>query len=154
VKFARAIAATSVAGAALGLVPAAAASASTASQPQPAAGARPSAAPVAINTCGSGSAPAVRPREFGLSCDSSEVLVRLRWTRWTAKGASGHGADSLNDCKPDCAQGKFHNYPVHVNFWGLTAVKGHSGEKRYTHYSLTYTKKVPYGLSRKRSGKL
>lgn len=142
--------AVSVAGAALGLVPAATASASTAAHDGPAA----ARTPVVINTCGSGSAPAIRPRQFGLSCDSSEVLIRLRWTRWTVKGASGHGADSLNDCTPDCAQGKFHNYPVHVNFWGLATAKGHPGEHRYTHYSLTYTKKVPSGLSRHRSGKL
>lgn len=153
-KFARTIAAASVAGAALGLVPLAAASAATAGQPAAVPVAAKAAKPVVINTCGSGGPAFTRPRDFGLSCDGSDSLIRLRWARWALRGASGHGAEALNDCLPDCANGKFRFYPVHVNFWGTAPVAGHPGEVRYTHYTLRYTEKVPSGLTRRRTGTL
>lgn len=151
-NFARTIAAASVAGAALGLIPAAAASAGTAAQTGPAP--KSGAAPVVTVDCGGQGLATryVRPRELTLSCDSSDALIRLRWTKWNAHGASGHGAEAINDCTPDCAQGKFHDYPVHVNFWGLADVKRHPGEHRYTHYTLTYSKAIPAGYGRTRTG--
>lgn len=121
--------------------------------PAPAPAPAAAVAPVVMNGCSSSGPAYTRPYNFALSCDSSDLLVRLTWKRWTTKGASGHGYEGLNDCLPDCAQGKYRIYPVHVNFWGLAPVSGHPGERRYTGYSLTYTKTVPRGLNRHRTGR-
>jgi hypothetical protein len=81
----------------------------------------------------------VRPGTFSLACgDYNDALVRVSWTSWTPRLASGYGTETLNDCVPDCADGKFRNYPVDVVFWGSATVKGHPAEHRYTYYTLVY----------------
>jgi hypothetical protein len=37
---------------------------------------------------------------------------RLRWTQWTRRQATGHGAVWLDNCFPTCAAGTFHPYKV------------------------------------------
>ncbi|HEX6452785.1 MAG TPA: hypothetical protein VF060_25420 [Trebonia sp.] len=82
---------------------------------------------------------AVRPGTFTLACgDGNDALVRMTWTSWTPRLASGYGTETLNDCLPNCAEGKFRNYPVNVVFWGSAAVKGNPAEHRYTYYTLIY----------------
>lgn len=161
-SFARTMAAVSVTGTALGLgflsMASAPASAATAGGTATAATAvastipitisnpAPAVAPVVVSSCGTGSGPAyTRPHQFDLSCDGSDSLLRLRWTSWAATGASGHGEEGINDCTPDCANGKFRYYPVHVDLRGTAPVKGHPGEVRYTHYTLRYAHGGPDG---------
>jgi hypothetical protein len=80
-----------------------------------------------------------RPGTFTLACgDGNDALVRMTWTNWTPRLANGHGTETLNDCIPNCAEGKFRNYPVDVVFGGSAAVKGHPAEHRYTYYTLIY----------------
>jgi hypothetical protein len=82
---------------------------------------------------------AVRPGTFTLACaDGNDALARMAWTSWTPRLASGYGTETLNDCVPNCAEGKFRDYPVDVVFWGSAAVKGHPAEHRYTYYTLVY----------------
>ena len=82
---------------------------------------------------------AVRPGTFTLACaDGNDALVRMAWTSWTPGRASGHGTETLNGCVPNCAEGKFRNYPVDVVFRGSAAVQGHPAEHRYAHYTLIY----------------
>lgn len=84
------------------------------------------------------------PRTFVLACgDGTESLDGLTWTTWQPGQASGSGTDSINDCTPTCAQGKYHDYPVLVDFTGSAAVYGHPGLRRYTSYTLVYTGKRP-----------
>jgi len=81
----------------------------------------------------------VRPRNFTLTCaDGNDALVRMAWTSWTPRLASGYGTETLNDCIPNCAEGKFRNYPVDVVFWDSAAVKGNPAEHRYVYYTLIY----------------
>ncbi|RZS86863.1 hypothetical protein EV189_2279 [Motilibacter rhizosphaerae] len=61
---------------------------------------------------------ALRPHTLWLSCDSTWELKGLRWTRWTATGATGTGTESVNDCKPDCADGSWRSYPVRLALSG------------------------------------
>lgn len=42
---------------------------------------------------------------------------RIRWQKWTARVATGSGFNQINDCKPYCAAGKFHRYPVRIEMW-------------------------------------
>lgn len=114
-----------------------------------------STVPVLATTCGDGHAPgSIRPRDYFLSCDSSDWLSQLRWSAWTSKEASAAGTEWLNDCEPDCADGHYTGYPVRVTVSGLAPALGNPGRERYVRYSLTYLRAVPPGLSRHRTGRL
>jgi hypothetical protein len=68
----------------------------------------------------------VRPAQIIYTGDGSGILGgfdggrgegfgHLRWTRWTTGSAFGHGADWINDCRPDCADGTFTAHAATVN---------------------------------------
>jgi len=40
------------------------------------------------------------------------LLTHADWNRWGRRSAGGTGTFVVNDCKPDCASGHFHRYPV------------------------------------------
>jgi hypothetical protein len=86
----------------------------------------------------------VKPGIISLACaDDGAGLERLHWTSWTPELASAYGTEWANDCKPNCAQGHIHNYPVLVELWGSATVKGHPAERRFTEATLTYPKGRP-----------
>lgn len=86
----------------------------------------------------------VKPGIISLACaDDNDALTQLHWTSWTPQLASGSGTERANDCKPDCAQGHIHHYPVLAMLWGSAAVTGHPGELRYTKATLSYPKGRP-----------
>jgi hypothetical protein len=83
--------------------------------------------------------PVTRPGTYVLACaDANDALVKMTWTSWTPKLASGYGTERLNLCQPNCAEGKFRDYPVLAAFWGTATINGHPGEQRYTTYTLIY----------------
>ncbi len=56
-----------------------------------------------------------KPRRIVVSCgDGGLYLANLHWRRWTRGSANATGSYVLNDCKPDCAEGHFHSYPVKI----------------------------------------
>lgn len=56
-----------------------------------------------------------RPSEIIVACgDGNARVVRLRWSQWTSARALGVGTWQQNDCKPYCAAGTFHDYPVRL----------------------------------------
>src|SRR5690242_2629326 len=58
---------------------------------------------------------AVKPRSIIITCaDANFVLTGLKWSHWRRTSAAGAGSAKINDCKPSCAQGHFHTYPVSV----------------------------------------
>jgi len=58
-------------------------------------------------------APEVRPSEVTLTCaDGGLVVSHLHWAGWGGSFAAGEGLLAANDCKPDCAEGGYHFYPV------------------------------------------
>lgn len=86
----------------------------------------------------------VRPGTISLACaDNGIGLAHLHWTGWTPELASAYGLSWENDCKPNCALGHIHYYPVVVMLWGSAAVRGHPGERRYTEATFSYTKGRP-----------
>jgi hypothetical protein len=86
----------------------------------------------------------VRPGTIVLACaDDGMGLTHLHWTSWTPELASAYGTEWQNDCKPNCAEGHFHYYPVLVMLWGTATVKGHPGERRYTEATLSYPRGRP-----------
>lgn len=61
-------------------------------------------------------APAYRPVDLLIACaDGNARVAKLRWTTWTAQRATGTGSWEENDCKPFCAEGTFHDYPVRLD---------------------------------------
>lgn len=67
-----------------------------------------------------------KPEVFTTACaDFGEAVYKIRWSMWSAGGAKGSGIYSVNDCEPDCADGKIHEFPVYV--WLLnTSTDGRS----------------------------
>jgi hypothetical protein len=79
----------------------------------------------------------VKPRALQLACaDGNEHLSTLKWRLWSTTKAVGGGTLYLNDCKPDCAAGRFHAYKASVV---LTKVKrSKTGKPFYTRYTLSW----------------
>ncbi|MCK7624288.1 hypothetical protein MUU72_14455 [Streptomyces sp. RS10V-4] len=91
----------------------------------------------------------VRPGNFILACgDGNNVLTSLRWSQWRSGAALGRGTDLVNDCRPYCAAGRFHGYPVRVRFDSPQRRAGHTGQWRYTRVILTYPANRPAGTPR------
>ncbi|MGW5638094.1 hypothetical protein [Streptomyces sp. NPDC003832] len=88
----------------------------------------------------------VRPAEFLLACgDGNSRLVSLQWSRWGEWTARAKGVNWVNDCKPYCAAGRFHDYPVTVRLDRPEPWKGHPGVAHYSRITLTYTEARPAG---------
>jgi hypothetical protein len=62
----------------------------------------------------------VRPKEIEVSGDGTGAVTNLVWSDWGAPHASATGTIRLNNCEPNCAQGKFTSYPATVTLAGLT----------------------------------
>jgi hypothetical protein len=100
--------------------------------------------PGLLTGTGRGSQFAVRPAQIVYTGDGSGVLGgfsghgplprfgRMTWSSWTSIQAMGSGAVWLDDCVPNCAQGKFHPYPVTVHAFDPSA--GH-----FTRLTLRYS---------------
>lgn len=86
----------------------------------------------------------VEPRTFQLACaDGNDNLSKLNWSAWSAGFATATGIQTMNDCTPTCANGKFRGYPVRVILWGSAAVPRHPAQRRYAMITLLYTGKQP-----------
>ncbi|MFI2205079.1 hypothetical protein ACH47Z_30695 [Streptomyces sp. NPDC020192] len=82
----------------------------------------------------------VRPQDFILACgDGNSRLTDLQWTQWGPDGAKAIGVNMVNDCKPYCAAGTFHAYPVVIRLSGEKPWKKHPRFQRFSDISLTYT---------------
>jgi hypothetical protein len=89
----------------------------------------------------------VRPGDFILACgDGNSRLTGLHWSQWGPEGATAVGVNMVNDCKPYCAAGSFHAYPVTVRLDGPKPWKKHPGVEHFTRMSLTYEKDRPEGF--------
>ncbi|MET7455732.1 hypothetical protein ABZT03_28345 [Streptomyces sp. NPDC005574] len=91
--------------------------------------------------------PEVRPTEFILACgDGNSRLSSLHWRRWNSERAVATGINSVNDCKPYCAAGRFHDYPVVVRLDRSQPWKKHPRLGHYTRITLVYTDTRPEGF--------
>ena len=93
--------------------------------------------------------PDVRPADFMIACgDGNSRLASLHWSRWDASSARATGVNVVNDCKPYCAAGTFHSYPVVVRLDRAQPWKKHPQVQHYTRMSLVYTNGRPSGYAR------
>ena len=75
--------------------------------------------------CGNGK-PVVRPHRALWSCGDGNGWYRhLRWRKWERRHAFAFGNLWLNDCKPYCAAGTFHHYPLRVRVFRVRKRGGH-----------------------------
>ncbi|HEX4062368.1 MAG TPA: hypothetical protein VHY58_15240 [Streptosporangiaceae bacterium] len=86
----------------------------------------------------------VRPGSYVIACgDGSEYLSGLRWSSWTPGEATATGRFSLNNCTPNCAQGKYSHSDVLVVLWHATAWPHHAGQRAFGRMTVIYTGKRP-----------
>jgi hypothetical protein len=88
------------------------------------------AASFAVYNCAN--KPVVEPKTFAFTCDSSGYLAKLTWSSWTSATATATGVLYTDNCKPNCASGKWSHQNVDVVLWRSEAVKGQSGKRGYT----------------------
>jgi hypothetical protein len=82
----------------------------------------------------------VEPSDYILTCaDAGSVLEHLTWKSWTAQQAVATGVHELNNCTPNCAEGKFIGYPVVVTLWRSEPASGQPGEQYFTRITVRYT---------------
>jgi hypothetical protein len=68
--------------------------------------------------------PETKPGNYLLSCaDANASWMKVIWSSWGAKTASGTGDLYQNDCSPNCAAGHFHTYPAKITLWDVTQTK-------------------------------
>ena len=85
-----------------------------------------------------------RPSWFILTCaDAGDSLTSLHWVGWGSGAAFAIGIERINDCTPDCAAGKFINYPVLVNLWRPEPLPGHPGTFYFSRVTRVYTANRP-----------
>ena len=61
----------------------------------------------------------IRPKEITDSGDGSGYVTNLVWSSWGASQATATGTQEVNNCNPNCAQGKYTGYPATVTVAGL-----------------------------------
>lgn len=83
----------------------------------------------------------VEPALLVLTCgDGNTYLAKMHWAGWHANRARGHGRLWINNCKPNCAGGTFHHYPVRVRLDKAVSAKMH---RVFSEARLTFPKKAP-----------
>ncbi|MFI1168129.1 hypothetical protein ACH4UM_32180 [Streptomyces sp. NPDC020801] len=83
--------------------------------------------------------PQARPDAFILACgDGNSRLSALHWSQWNARSAVAKGVNFVNDCKPYCAAGKFHAYPVVVRLEHPKPWKKHPQVQHFTQITLVF----------------
>ncbi|MFI1292553.1 hypothetical protein ACIQCF_24945 [Streptomyces sp. NPDC088353] len=90
--------------------------------------------------------PRQRPGAFILACgDGNSVLSALHWSQWNDRSATARGFNLVNDCKPYCAAGRFHEYPVIVRLDSPEPWKKRPEVRHFTRLSLEFLAGRPEG---------
>ncbi|MEV6738084.1 hypothetical protein AB0N14_14580 [Streptomyces sp. NPDC051104] len=93
--------------------------------------------------------PEVQPGAFMIACgDGNSLLSSVHWSQWGSSSAVAEAVNMVNDCKPYCAAGRFHSYPVTVRLDHPQPWKKRPQLQHYTRMTLTYTDGRPDGFGR------
>ncbi|MGH2972157.1 MAG: hypothetical protein ACRDLE_08555 [Gaiellaceae bacterium] len=97
-----------------------------------------------IDNCG----PTVsKPSSLVLACaDANYSLERIAWRGWGGSTATAKATARANDCKPYCAAGHFHTYPVTVTADKLT---GCGLTPTYARLTIVYAGARPAGIAKR-----
>jgi hypothetical protein len=75
----------------------------------------------------------VRPHQVTIACaDANLYATGLRWSRWSASGATAAGTGHMNDCTPYCAAGHFHAFRMTIRLSQPIVCKGRRRFSRIT----------------------
>jgi len=77
---------------------------------------------VFMNINGYGAAPTVRYRPARLdeiTGDGTAYVTRINWHRWNHSVTTATARLHLDDCSPDCADGKFSERPTRLRAWRI-----------------------------------
>src|SRR3712207_3156168 len=56
-----------------------------------------------------------KPKRIVIGCGSgTNQIRRVRWSRWGAHNARGHGRAWINACNPTCVEDRIRRYPVRL----------------------------------------
>jgi hypothetical protein len=91
--------------------------------------------------------PVVRPASVVFACgDGNFYATSLRWSSWGATSAAATGVGHQNDCKPDCAAGHFHAYPLAVRL--SRPVQCVHGRTEFSRLAWIFTRAHPVHVAR------
>lgn len=76
----------------------------------------------------------------GACGDNGVGVTKIHWESWNKRYAEGKALFYINDCKPDCAQGKLIETEVKVS---LSKLKIIQGKPTYTQIKITNREKKP-----------
>jgi hypothetical protein len=95
--------------------------------------------PLLINNCAKAK---LKPANVILTCgDASFGATGMTWTSWTRKSALGTGTGTINDCKPNCAQGKPKTAPIQLRLG--KPVTCSNGKRIFAKVRYTWTQGAP-----------
>ena len=91
--------------------------------------------------------PTFKPTSIVVACgDGNNRLKSIKWQSYGTDAASGTATAQVNDCTPNCASGKFKNYPAAVT---LTKPKNcGKGVTQFTKPRETFTGSRPKGTNK------
>jgi hypothetical protein len=97
-----------------------------------------------IDNCGP---PVSKPHSLVLACaDANYSLERIVWRGWGTASPTGKATVRANDCKPYCAAGHFHTYPVTVTADKLTRC---GLTPTYARLTIVYAGARPQGIAKR-----
>jgi hypothetical protein len=83
-----------------------------------------------------------KPANVILACgDASFGATGMSWSSWTRKTALGTGTGQVNDCKPNCAQGKPKTAPIQLQL--SKPVRCSNGKRIFAKVRYTWTQNAP-----------
>jgi hypothetical protein len=101
-----------------------------------------------LGACSSGERAAYKPNQVLVACaDGNFLIFHLKWSSWGKRSAHGTGTARVNTCKPDCASGKFHKYPVKVALGRPRSCSRGPG-RQFKRVTYTFTGSRPAGVER------
>jgi hypothetical protein len=90
--------------------------------------------------------PTYKPTQIIVTCaDANTVLKGIKWSDYGSDSAEGAGTASVNACDPNCAAGKFQQFPATVKLSNPKDCR--KDVRQFTHLVLTYTGARPQGAS-------
>jgi hypothetical protein len=65
--------------------------------------------------CGGSDKAAYKPAKIVIACGDGNLFVKsITWSAWSSTSAKGKGTGRQNNCKPNCAMGRFKSYPLSI----------------------------------------
>jgi hypothetical protein len=102
---------------------------------------------VLLPGCGGSDRAHFKPADVIIACgDGAFRVTKLKWQTWTGTKATGSGTGKVDNCKPNCAQGKFESFPVR-----LTASRPKTcsnGKREFTRLHYLFPGTRPKGTAR------